>query len=124
MKVITMYESFDGMRFSSEEECIEHEKKTNPGALIESWLAEKTKGNPIIIQDDDFNWHAFNDAIDAAPFLLKCIKGYCCPGNFNNNPIGLFNYCVYDGTFGDICTIYCYNEDTDSFINVMLKNQP
>ena len=124
MKEITMYESFDGMRFSSRDECVKHEQKANPVRLIESWLTERTKDNPIVIQDDDFGWHAFNSGIDAAPFLLKCINKFCCPGNYNNNPIGLFDYCIKYGSFGDICTVYYYDEKSDSFVNLMPGGQP
>ena len=124
MKEVTMYESFDGMRFSNREECIRHETMTNPGKIIESWLIEKVKDNPIVIQDNDFNWHIFPDAIDATPFLLKCIKDFCCPGNYGDNPIGLFNYCISDNSFGDICKVYVYDEDRDGFINIMSEDQP
>jgi len=124
MKEITMYESIDGMRFSSREECIKHERGLRPENIIESWLTERTKFNPIIIQDDDFEWHAFSEPDDAAPFLLKYINKFCCPGNFEDNPIGLFNYCIKDGSFGDICTVYYYDEKTDSFVNLMPGGQP
>ena len=124
MKEITMYESFDGMRFSSREDCIKHETSLRPEKIIESWLIEKTNFNPVIIQDDDFDYHTFSDPVDAAPFLLKCIKKFCCPGNFEDNPIELFDYCIKDGSFGDICTVYYYDGKSDSFINLMPKGQP
>ena len=119
MKEIKIYEAFDGKRFDYEEECRKYEENLKPEKIIEHWLRENSQNNYFIIWANECPIN-YNNYKNAAIRIAELVRDFA-EGNTDSeceSTIGLFNYCIEDNSFGDICTVYCYDEIDDCFYNI------
>ena len=94
----------------------------NPVKVIENWLKENCQSEHFIIWADEcpINYSSYKvAAIRIANLVRVFAEGNTDPEY--NSTVGLFNYCIKDNSFGDICTVYCYDEFDDCFYNIFPK---
>ena len=98
------------------------EEKMNPFEVIEEWLEENCLSEYFIIWANEcpINYNNYkNAAIRITELMQNFAEGNTVPEC--KSTIGLFNYCIKNNSFGDICTVYCYDEFDDSFYNIFPK---
>lgn len=125
MKKIETYIAFDGMHFSTEQECIEYEKKMSPDLtirLIEKWLIEEFQYNTFIVWADVNKIVACQNALDTATEIYKALVDFTKAENDAEDcsyPAGLFDYCIKENSFGDVCDVYGYDMYSNTFVPLL-----
>ena len=110
-----IYRANDGKEFSTKDECIYHEEAGDCLKLFYKFFTEKeinTDYSEFLIEKDDECQYCDN-VEDLFEIFLPYLRDFA-QGNAVDEcatPLGLLEYCLNDGGFGDICSIYIRDED-------------